>query len=86
MTWYFQSKKLYGESITANLFVEDLQYNTAIDRVIANVRFRFNPREGNDFYIVYDEGLNTGIHRVSPSLPYSSGRTILLKYTYTFIL
>ncbi len=63
-----------------------IQYNTAIDRMIANVRFRFNPREGNDFYIVYDEGLNTGIHRVSPSLPYSSGRTILLKYTYTFIL
>ncbi len=63
-----------------------VQYNTAIDRVIANVRFRYNPREGNDFYVVYDEGMNTNIHRSSPALPYSSGRTILVKYTYTFLL
>jgi hypothetical protein len=63
-----------------------IQYNTAINRVIANVRFRFNPREGNDFYIVYDEGLNTYLHRTTPELPVSTGRTILLKYVYTFRL
>jgi hypothetical protein len=63
-----------------------LQYNTAIDRVIANVRFRYNPREGNDFYLVYDEGLNTDLNRLTPALPYSAGRTVLLKYTYTFRL
>jgi hypothetical protein len=61
-----------------------VQYNTAIDRIITNVRFRYNPREGNDFYIVYDEGLNTDLRRVTPELPYSTGRTLLLKYTYTF--
>ena len=63
-----------------------IQYNTAINRVVANVRFRLNPREGNDLYIVYDEGLNTDTHRLTPSLPFSAGRTILLKYTYTFRL
>ncbi|MFA5816657.1 MAG: hypothetical protein WC865_13675 [Bacteroidales bacterium] len=46
----------------------------------------WNPREGNDFYIVYDEGLNSRITREVPYLPYSSGRTVLLKYTYTFRL
>jgi hypothetical protein len=61
-----------------------VQYNTAIDKVLTNIRFRFNPREGNDFYIVYDEGLNTRIMREVPTLPHSDGRTILLKYTYTF--
>ncbi|HAX93771.1 MAG TPA: hypothetical protein DCY25_07485 [Bacteroidales bacterium] len=61
-----------------------IQYNTAINRIIANIRFRFNPREGNDFWIVYDEGLNTNLQRITPELPVSSGRTILLKYTYTF--
>jgi hypothetical protein len=61
-----------------------IQYNTAISRVIANVRFRFNPSEGNDFWIVYDEGLNTNLQREIPELPVSSGRTVLLKYTYTF--
>ena len=63
-----------------------IQYNTAINRVIANVRFRYNPREGNDFWIVYDEGLNTNLQRGTPELPFSTGRTILLKYTYTFRL
>jgi hypothetical protein len=61
-----------------------IQYNTAIDKVMTNIRFRYNPREGNDFYIVYDEGLNTNILKEIPTIPHSSGRTILLKYTYTF--
>jgi len=63
-----------------------IQYNTAVDKVFANFRFRYNPREGNDFYLVYDEGLNTNISNEIPSLPRSAGRTILLKYTYTFRL
>jgi hypothetical protein len=61
-----------------------IQYNTAIDKVLTNIRFRYNPREGNDFYIVYDEGLNTRMYREVPPLPFSDGRTVLLKYTYTF--
>ena len=61
-----------------------IQYNTAVNRIITNVRFRFNPGEGNDFYIVYDEGLNTDLQRENLKLPVSSGRTVLLKYTYTF--
>jgi hypothetical protein len=61
-----------------------VQYNTAIHKVIGNIRFRYNPREGNDFYLVYDEGLNTNRQRITPELPFSTGRTILLKYTYTF--
>ncbi len=63
-----------------------IQYNTAVDKVFANFRFRYNPREGNDLYLVYNEGLNTNLLREHPALPYSAGRTILLKYTYTFRL
>jgi hypothetical protein len=61
-----------------------IQYNTAIDKVVSNLRFRYNPREGNDLYIVWDEGLNSDMARETPRLPLTSGRTILLKYTYTF--
>ncbi len=61
-----------------------IQYNTAVNKALANIRFRINPREGNDFYLVYDEGLNTRLTRETPNLPLSSGRTILAKYTYTF--
>ncbi len=63
-----------------------IQYNTAIDKVVTNIRFRYNPGEGNDFYIVYDEGLNSDPARENPRLPFSAGRTVLLKYTYTFVL
>jgi hypothetical protein len=61
-----------------------VQYNTAIDGVIGNIRFRYNPRDGNDFYLVYDERLHTDRNRTTPALPFTSSRTVLLKYTYTF--
>jgi len=63
-----------------------IQYNSAIDAVIANFRLRYNPREGNDFYIVYNEGVNTMLERQIPYMPRMSSRTIMLKYTYTFNL
>jgi hypothetical protein len=71
---------------TKTSFSAYIQYNTAISKWVTNIRFRWNPREGNDFYIVYDEGLNSRITREVPYLPYSSGRTVLLKYTYTLRL
>jgi hypothetical protein len=61
-----------------------VQYASADDIVIGNFRIRYNPREGNDFYVVYDEGLNTDRSREIPALPHTSNRTLLLKYTYTF--
>jgi len=61
-----------------------IQYNSAIDAVIANIRLRYNPREGIDLYLVYNEGLNTNRYRQDPILPFTSNRTVLLKYTYTF--
>ena len=61
-----------------------VQYNSAINEIITNIRFRYNPREGNDLYIVYDEGLNTDRQREIPVLPRTSIRTILVKYSYTF--
>jgi hypothetical protein len=73
-------------TLTTNTSVSAfIQFNTAIDKIYSNFRFRYNPREGNDFYLVYDEGLNTGLKREIPALPFSEGRTLLLKYTYTFM-
>ena len=62
-----------------------LQYNTASDVVSANVRFRYNFREGNDLWIVYNEGRNTDRLSNDPELPFLDGRRVLMKYTYTFI-
>jgi len=61
------------------------QYNSAIEKIITNLRFRYNPSEGHDLYLVYDEGLNTDRQRIIPKLPYTSNRTVMLKYSYTFV-
>jgi len=62
-----------------------LQYDSAVDQVTANFRLRLNPREGNDFYLVFNEELNTNRARGYPLRPYFSGRAIMIKYSYTFV-
>ena len=63
-----------------------MQYNSADNSLITNFRFRFNPREGNDFYIVFNEGRSTFRDIENPRLPLFNNRSVLLKYTYTFTL
>ena len=61
-----------------------LQFNNTRDIILANVRLRYNFAEGNDLWLVYNDGYNTNRGAFEPELPLSSARTILLKYTYTF--
>ncbi|MFC2090349.1 DUF5916 domain-containing protein [Bacteroidota bacterium] len=63
-----------------------VQYNTAIDKVLSNIRFRYNPKEGTDLYIVFNEGRNTYLERTLPNLPIYDSRSVMLKFTYTFDL
>jgi hypothetical protein len=63
-----------------------VQYNGLDDLIIANLRVRFNPREGNDLYLVYNEVLNTDRVGKIPFPPLSGNRAILVKYSYTFNL
>jgi hypothetical protein len=63
-----------------------LQYNTAANEIITNLRFRYNPKEGNDLYLVFDEGRNTDLKRQTPYFPVYSTRAVMVKYTYTFNL
>lgn len=67
--------------ISALAFV---QYNGADDLVIGNLRLRYNPAEGNDLYLVYNEVLNTDRMRDIPRRPWSDSRALLVKYSYTF--
>ncbi|MBN1133122.1 MAG: carbohydrate binding family 9 domain-containing protein [Bacteroidales bacterium] len=74
--WYMFSTKL-----SAMGFV---QYNSLNQKFYVNLRFRYNPREGNDLYIVYNDLLNTGRDDFTPELPFSDKRIIMIKYTHTF--
>jgi len=71
----------FTTKISASAFI---QYNGASDIVVANVRIRYNPREGNDLYIVYNHGVNTARYREIPHLPYTDNQAIMIKYSYTF--
>jgi len=51
---------------------------------VLNARFRYNPRDGNNFYIVFNESVNTDRNRITPRLPFSDNRALLLKFNYTF--
>ena len=63
-----------------------LQYTSDRKNFLGNIRFRYNPTEGNDLYIVFNDDLNTDRFRESPFLPRSNARSILIKYSYTFKL
>tara|TARA_R100001143_G_scaffold63605_1_gene73849 strand:+ start:79809 stop:81974 length:2166 start_codon:yes stop_codon:yes gene_type:complete len=60
------------------------QYNYLARRLGTNARFRYNFREGNDFWIVFSETSNTHLDRTIPSLPRFNNRVLLIKYTHTF--
>jgi len=61
-----------------------VQYSGADDTFGANVRLRYNPREGTDLYLVYNDGLNTNRLDRVPYPPLSTGRALYLKCNYTF--
>ncbi|OGD21366.1 MAG: hypothetical protein A2W03_04785 [Candidatus Aminicenantes bacterium RBG_16_63_16] len=76
--------RLVATLSTKTSLLSYIQYNGVDDLVVANLRLRFNPREGNDLYLVYNEVLNTDRLGKIPYPPSSGGRAILLKYSYTF--
>jgi hypothetical protein len=78
-----RAEVMLSTEISAVAFV---QYNSTLDLAVANVRFRYNPREGDDLYIVWNEGMNANRFDFDPVRPRSEERTLLLKYSRTFSL
>jgi hypothetical protein len=72
------SKKLSVSSL--------IQYSSIANGIVSNVRLRYNPKEGNDLYIVFNEGRNIELNRELPVLNRVANAGVLVKYTYTFIL
>jgi len=74
---------MLNTKISASLLV---QYVNTEDEFITNFRLRYNPREGNDFYLVYNEYRSINGSGDIPAPPQFYNRTIMLKYTHTFRL
>jgi hypothetical protein len=79
----FKALVMFTTKLSVSTFI---QYNSAENALITNLRLRYNSREGNDFYIVFNEGRNTYRDIENPRLPPINNRSVLLKYTYTFTL
>ena len=62
------------------------QYSSYDKFGVNNIRFRYNPREGNDLYLVFNGDYNTHLTREIPELPLMNRNIFTVKYTYTFIL
>lgn len=80
-----QLKVLYtlNTKIAVSGFV---QHNNLQKRFQNGFRIRYNPKEGNDFYFVFNGDLNHDRDRAEPSLPLSLESTFLVKYSHTFHL
>jgi hypothetical protein len=78
-------KALYmlNTKFSVNAFI---QYDKSVHGIISNLRIRYNPKEGNDLYVVFNEGRNTDLTREVPELPVYNSRAVMVKYTYTFNL
>jgi len=63
-----------------------VQYNSLQHISTLNFRLRYNPADGNDLYLVYNEVLNNGPLPDVPNSPLSDSRTIMVKYVHTFRL
>jgi len=77
----FRVLAILSSAFSATSFI---QYSSADRKVITNVRFRYNPHEGNDFYLVYDEGFKTDLKHDDPLYLSNRSRTVMFKYNYMF--
>ena len=69
-------------TMSPRMFVESLtQYNSSVDALGTNVRFRWEYQPGSDLYIVYNEGRNAAFGRFLPLL---TNRVLAVKFTRLF--
>ncbi|MGM0376674.1 MAG: DUF5916 domain-containing protein [Bacteroidota bacterium] len=76
----FKISSSMNVKLSMNAFV---QYNSLSQITLFNFRLRYNPKDGNDLYLVYNEMLNNK-GKGDPFLPFSDFRTLTLKYIHTF--
>ena len=62
------------------------QYNSLTDQLTTNTRLRYNFREGQDLWLVWNEGLNVERDALAvPRLPLRDAHTLTMKYSHTLI-
>ncbi len=62
-----------------------LQYDTRAEQIGWNLRFRFNPTEGTDLFMVYNHNVNTDRNALSPRLPFTDNQIFIVKFSKTIL-
>ena len=63
-----------------------IQYDNTSETLGSNIRLRYNPTEGTDLYIVYNQNMNTNItEREELIKPRFQNQAIILKFAKTFL-
>ncbi|MDP9229552.1 MAG: carbohydrate binding family 9 domain-containing protein, partial [Bacteroidota bacterium] len=75
IAYFFSSK------FSVKLFT---QLDDLSKQVTSNLRIRYNPQEGTDLYIVFNQGLNTDRTRLNPHLPVINTQAVTVKFVKTF--
>ena len=78
-----KAQYMLNTKLSASLFV---QYVNTYDELITNFRLRYNPREGNDLYLVFNDFRAVAADHSGSEIQAFFNKTLMLKYTHTFIL
>lgn len=80
-----QLKVLYtfSTTLTLNSFI---QHNSVNRTILGSLRLRYNPKEGNDLFVVFNGDLNQKRAKDDYFLPVSNQASIFIKYSHTFQL
>lgn len=60
------------------------QFDDLSDITSTNLRFRYNPIEGTDLFIVFNQGINSERARLDPHLPMENNQALTIKFVKTF--
>jgi hypothetical protein len=72
----------FNVHLSINAFI---QHNSLTDVSSVNFRLRYNWKDGNDLYVVYNETMNHE-GNTDPAIPFSDYRAFTVKYIHTFHL
>ena len=80
---YFSRLKFnFSSKASINTYI---QYDTRSDKAGLNLRFRYNPIEGTDLYMVYNLNANTSRNALMPRQPFVETQIFILKFSKTFL-
>lgn len=72
---------LFSVKVSVKFFA---QYDNLSRTIGSNFRFRYNPKEGTDLYLVINRDSNTYRRSFDPHLPAFNGQAITIKFVRTF--